>query len=191
MTDPRLSHALGVLTVGAIVVLTWDLEFVPRFRQVRQQRQALIHLRQQVEGLELLLDEVGGEEVWGAQQQQILNALMGQLPPRSETPRVLDALLERVARTRLKLANVNQGNLEPTTDREGKPTVLDGAPCLGLPVVLTLEGTFHQIVSFLEDILNGGSRGVVSLKHLQMTLSDPTTAHLTASVGLVLHVLGP
>jgi Tfp pilus assembly protein PilO len=142
-----------------------------------------------VERIEQLIRGGGGEAAWIARQQQRLDALRQRIPSSAQVPQLLDALLEQVSGAALHLTDVNQGNLEPAKDAEGSPVVLDGLPCLRLPISLTAEGRFHAVVAFLERLAGAGFPGLATVERARLAIKDPLNAQLNATVQLALYVI--
>ncbi len=191
MIDPRLSHGALLIVVGATAMWSWQAHYLPSVRILRHSREQLVEVHQRVERTEQLLQAAGGVEQWTAQQQFLLERLKQRLPPRQQTPRLLDSLLEQIAGARLELINVSQGNLEPTKSVDGSPILLDGSPCLELPVTLAVKGRFKNVLAFIREVTGAGFPCVMKLGQIQMTLENSTSGVIRADLQLTLFVLGP
>ena len=190
VTDPRVSHAAVLVLAGAVVVASWQTQYVAQHRQLRQARERWMSLRQQVEATEQLLQAAGGQAAWIAQSQAQLNTLTQRIPRSGSLPQLLDEVLRRAAQAKMKLVNVSQGNLEPVRDTQQQPIAVGQAPCLSLPVTVTFEGGFRGVVAFLEQVVDPTFPGLVTVDQARLTVNDSETGRLTASVQLVLYVLG-
>jgi Tfp pilus assembly protein PilO len=125
-----------------------------------------------------------------ANQQQALAKLKTRIPPSGQMPRLLDVLLDYVERASLKVVNVQQGTLAPAEDEQHVPIVLDGAACFSLPVTLSVEGSFRDVVAFLERVASQKFPGLVTVDRAHLASKDPFSATLSASLQLVLYVVG-
>lgn len=187
--DPRLSHALLAAALCLGVAVSWLAQYQPASRTLRELRERLSQLREQVDHTEQLLDREGGEGAWAEQQQQALAEMKRRLPSGRQIPLLLDQLLERVADAKLGLGNVSQGNLEPAIDAQGQAVALEGVACLRLPVALTVKGRFHSVRALLEELAGSGFPCVVHVRRLRITSVDSPEATVHATVELLLHVL--
>jgi len=77
---------------------------------------------------------------------------------------------------------------EPVRDAE-LPVLVEGQPCYRLPVTLTAEGRYHELVQALERMTAEAFPSVVSLEHVDLQLKDPQGTVLTATVKLYLYVV--
>lgn len=188
--DPRLSHGLVLLILAAGVGIGWQMGYRPEVAQVRHQRAMLSTLKAQLDDVEQMLDRAGGEAEWMAMQEHLLELMAQRFPASHQMPRLLDALLERVKQSDLQLLDVKQGNLEPTHDAQGQPIVLDETPCFGLPITLSLQGRYHAIIEFLQQVASANFAGVAKITQVTMALRQPTSLQLQATVQVVLYVLG-
>lgn len=189
LRDPRLSHGIAVLGLSGLVLLSW-WRYHPTNRQVSRLNARLAELRDQAEQIEQRVSLAGGLESWTQQQEHTLQAVKQRFPPSSQVPQLLDALLERVQRANLTLVDVRQGNPEPARDAQGEPLTLEGVPSFHLPVTLQVGGTFRSIQACLKQLVSDEFPCLVTVAGMQMTLKDPKTAQLNATMELVLHMAG-
>lgn len=190
LRDPRVRAAVTLAAASVLALVSWRVGFQPSLRALTQARSQRSTAQQDVASMEALLASEGGETAWRARQQARLKALQRRLVSSREMPRVLDAVLEQVAQSNLRLVNVAQGNLEPALDSSGQALALGGAPCLTLPVTISVEGRFSGVRECLSRWLDASFRGLVRIDRLQLQLRDPFTGQLTAEIHVRLHALG-
>lgn len=188
--DPRLTHGIGLLAVGAAVIVSWQGVYRGTDRLLTSGRQELKTMRPQLEQAQRLVEEAGGPVAWMSQQQRTLQRLQRRLPPSRELPRLLDAVLGQVAGSHLTLLNVTQGNLEPAKTAQGDPAQLNGLPCLGVPVSLTVQGRYHAVLAYLKALTESTAPGVVTVHDVDYVLDEPQTGILKATVQVMIYVVG-
>lgn len=150
--DPRLTHGCGLAVAVVLICATWLGVYEPTVARLRQRRGALQQTRQQRDAIEQQLRVAGGEETWIFTQHLRLNQLHRRLPPSDQVPGLLELLAYYVAESNLHVVNVDRGNLQPAIDAQGQPVRFNGRSCMGLPVSLTVQGRYHQLITCLEQL---------------------------------------
>ena len=190
LRDPRSMAAVTLAAASVLALVSWRVGFQPALRALAQARHRQSATQQAVASAEAMVASDGGQAAWLARQHARLEALQRQLPSSREMPRVLDAVLEQVAQSNLRLVNVAQGNPEPALDASGQQLTLNQAQCLRLPVTITVEGRFAGVLECLSRWLDPSFRALVRIDRLQVRLRDPLTGQLTADIQVRLHALG-
>lgn len=189
LRDSQIAHAVGLLAVLAAVIGSWQFLYLPASQRLVMARNRLSGLSQQVEQLDAMLAQAGGDAAWLARQQEVLGELERRLPPSREVPGLLNRLLEQASASNLTVVDVNQGNLEPATDAEGAPVLMGEVPCLALPVTVTADGSFRNAVAFLEEMNGAGLDALVAVKSVRMKTHSPLNATLRMSFQVVLYAI--
>lgn len=189
--DPRVSHAAGLAAALAAVIGSWQLLCAPASWKLVTARSAAGDLRRQVAETEARLQEAGGEAAWLARYQQLLRELERLIPSSQQVPALLNRLAEEARGSALTLVNITQGNLEPVTDAGQRPVALSGIPCRSLPVTVTVEGGFRQVVAFLDRVVSHDFPGLVVVKEVQMRTKTALSPTVHASLQLAIYVVGP
>ncbi len=187
--DPRLSHAIGIVCLGAAVVFSWHAPYRANLHALEQSREHLVSLHQQIAKTQQILSQAGGEAAWTATQQQILESVKQRFVPSRALPQLFDAVLGQVAQANLELMNVSQGNLEPAKGADGKPLLLAGMPCLQLAVTLTVQGRFAGVVDCLSQLTGPTFSGVIRIDGVHLVLKSPSGATVNGTIQLLLYVL--
>ena len=190
LRDPRAAAAIMLAAASVLALVSWRIGFQPSLRALEQVRRRQAMLQAEVAATATMLQQGGGQAAWRVRQQARLEMLQHRLTSSREMPRVLDAVLEQVAQSNLRLVNVAQGNLEPARDPAGQALALGGASCLTLSVTIVVEGRFDGVLECLARWLEPSFRGLVRIDRLQMRLRDPLTGQLTADIQVRLHALG-
>jgi len=188
--DLRVSHSLGLAAVCAVVGVSWSAAYLPNARRLRDAQTQRAQLNQQLQQTEPLLARAGGEAAWLAAQHQRLTDMQARFLTSREVPRLLDRVVERVNANQLALVDVNQGNLTPATDANGNALTMSQTPCLSLPVTLTVQGRYRAVTTLLEHLVSREFPSVVTVDSVHLVLDDSATGALTATIDLVLYVLG-
>ena len=189
LRDPRVMAAVTLAAASVLAVVSWQFGYQPAVRSLRAVRERVVTTSEDVSGVEAMVAAAGGEAAWLTRQHARLEVLQHRLPSSREMPRVLDAVLEQVAQSNLRLVNVAQGNPEPALDASGQQLTLNQAQCLRLPVTITVEGRFSGVLECLSRWLDPSFRALVRIDRLQVRLRDPLTGQLTADLQLRLHAL--
>ncbi|MBI2093289.1 MAG: type 4a pilus biogenesis protein PilO [Candidatus Omnitrophica bacterium] len=190
LIDPRVSYGATATILGAIILYAWQFPYGSLQTQLHKTRQKLAAQRQQVEQIETILLAAGGEQAWLAAKQEDLGELRRRIPERERLPQLLDLLIERVHGAGLNVVNVTQGNAEPALDASGKAIFIEEAPCLALPVTLTLQGRYRQMVSFLENLRSAEFLGLATIRAIQLEAKSHDQPTLHAAIRLVLYITG-
>src|SRR3989338_6390738 len=133
--DPRLSQGVAVIAAVAIVVLSWQCGYQPAVRAYRRDRQQKAEMTTRLAHVDAMVQTAGDMEIWRTRSLQRLATLKSRLPPSSQLPHLLNALVDGVKTQDVKLIDVSQGNVEPVQDGE-QPVLVDGQPCARLPVTV-------------------------------------------------------
>lgn len=157
-------------------------------RQLRQTRERLFSIHQQVEQTEAFLEQSGGLDSWMVEQQKISQQLMDRLPVSQHMPQLLDVIVNQVAQSNLNLIDVTQGNLEPMNDFQGQPIMCRDTPCLSLGLTLNLEGRFHEVVDYLDVLTSREFPCVVRVNQIQLAVKQANHPLLKAKLDVVMYV---
>jgi hypothetical protein len=186
--DPRLTSTAAVVVLAGLVGISWLGPYRGLAAQAQGIRQTLTETQEQLGQLERLLNEAGGQSAWVTEQERRLEAMRQRLPPSSQVPVLLDALLGSLESAQVQLVDVAQGNLEPVAGPDGQPVRIDETACLGLPVTLRVTGRFHALAGLLQQITGSGFPCLVRVEYVGLALRDSATTSLHATVNLVLYV---
>ena len=190
LRDPRVAASGALLATVALALATWRAGLQPAMRALATARHGVSASQRVVSDTEAMLASGGGDAAWRQREQAHLDALQRRLVSSRQMPRILDAVLEQVAQSSLRLVNVAQGNLEPALDASGHALALHSAPCLTLPVTISVEGRFQGVVECLARWMNPSFPALARIDRVQCTLRDPLTGRLTAEIHVRLYALG-
>ena len=187
--DPRLSQGVAVIAAVAIVVLSWQCGYQPAVRAYRRDRQQMAAMITRLAHVDVMVQAAGDMEIWRTRSLQRLATLKSRLPPSSQLPHLLNALVDGVKTQDVKLIDVSQGNVEPVQDGE-QPVLVDGQPCARLPVTVTAEGRYHALVQVMQRIMTEAFPSLVGIEQAEFRLNDPVGSQLALTLHLYLYVVG-
>ncbi len=187
LRDQRVLH--GVVAAAAAAVAWSGLFGYHRAdRAFHLARHRLAEESARLARFEAMVQESGGATAWQFEQQQRLAQLERRFPSQPELPRLLDAMLDAVARGQVELRDVAQGNLEPVM-ANGQPLLIDDQPCHQLPVTVTLEGRYHAVLWALGQLVGEEFPAVVTMEEMAFRLQEGTGALVKATAHLRLYVV--
>lgn len=188
--DLRLSHGLLVGVAGVSVVISWQYGYRPMAHAYTHDRAEVATLAAQLSHVSAMVHGAGGRAAWMIQQQQRLGTLKRRVPDQNQLPHVLNALVETLNASEIKLLDAAQANLQPVQDA-GKPLVLEGKTCYRLPVTVRAEGRYQAILTTLDHLMADAFPSLVSLDQLELRAKAPGMPQLHATFTLSLYVTGP
>lgn len=187
--DPRASQGTAVLAAAIAMVLSWQWGYQPAVRAFARDRDRVTTITARLRDVESMTQAGGGADVWRASQARRLALLKARLPQPSQLPALLNALVDGLKVDDVKLLNVEQGNMEAAQEGE-QPLLFQGVPCFQLPVTITAEGRFSEILAVLERLTADTFPSVLSLERVDLRMRDVITATLGATLKVNLYVVG-
>jgi len=187
--DPRASQGTAVLAAAIAVVMSWQWGYQPAGRAFTRDRERVTTMTARLRDVESMVQAAGGQDAWRASQTQRLALLKARLPQPSQLPALLNALVDGLKVGDVKLLNMEQGNMEAAHEGE-QPLLFRGVPCFQLPVTITAEGRFSEVLALLERLTSDTFPSVLSLERVDLRMRDVTTATLGATLNVNLYVIG-
>lgn len=176
-----------MLLVSGTFLVSWQLGYAPIRRASEQGRREEARLNKEIAKVEAVVQQEGTVSEWLAARGQELSRLQRRVPEPAQLPLLLNAVVNTVKSSELKLVNIEQGNLEP---------ISDGAAVLGaeersyarLPVTVTAEGPYHTVLRTLDQLTDEQFPVLVGLERIEMRIHDPLGATLSVVLHLSLYV---
>ncbi len=187
-SDPRVRHLAVLAAVGALAFGSWSWGYAPAKAAMKREVQTLQSRRAQVDLLEATVAGGGGLDAWLEAHQARVAARTGRLSSRDQLPQLLDTLVNGLKSGPARFVNLTQGSLEPV-QHDGQPLLVEGAPCLRLPVTVTMEGRYHDVLKTLSRLMDAEFPSLVTLGPIQFARQAPTEPVLSATAQLSVHVL--
>ena len=187
--DPRVAQCAVVLVAALVAGVSWQQGYRASVRAYRADQAKVAALGQRVSELEAMVQGAGGTIAWLVKANQQLAQLRGRFPRQGQMPQLLNTLVETTKAGELTLMDVTRGNLEPV-QHEGEPVLIDGLPCYQLPVTLSAEGRYHDVLAALGRLTSDTFPGIVSIEQVDLQRKETADATLTATIDLHLYVLG-
>ncbi len=189
MPDPRVSQGLGVLAALIVVIVSWQQAYQPAVGRHQHGREQMAALTEQLAQVEAMVLTAGGEVAWLKEHRERLAQLRARIPPADQLPQLLDTLVEALSGGGIELIDVQQGNLEPV-NTGGTPLLIDGMPCLRLPVTVTAAGRYHDVIVTLSRLTDEAFPSLVGIEHMELRRKGSTDPTLDATVRLAVYILG-
>lgn len=187
--DPRASQGAAVVAAALAAVVSWQWGYQPAVRAFGRDRERIAATTARLRDVESMVQAAGGQRAWRASYEQRLARLTARLPQPSQLPALLNALVDGLKAADVKLLNVEQGNMEPVRDGQ-QPLLFQGNPCYQLPVTVTAEGRFSEVLAALERLTGEAFPSAVSLEQADLRIKDAATVTLGATLKLNLYVVG-
>ena len=187
--DLRVSYGLRMAVAVVVAWASWQFGYQPARDASQRSRARVAQLTQQLGAFDALVQGAGGLDAWRAQQQAQLTKLRAQFPQQAQLPEVINGLVNGFKTSDVRLLDVSQGNLEPV-QHEGTPVLIDGQPCQRLVVTISAEGRYHALVGVIERFSTAAVPGLVRVERLELTLKDPSSAVLAATMQLSVYLVG-
>ncbi len=187
--DPRVSQSAAVVAAALAAMVSWQWGYQPAVRAFRRDREHIATMTARLHDVESMVQAAGGERTWRANYAQRLAQLTARLPQPSQLPALLNALVDGLKATDVTLLNVEQGNMEPVRDGQ-QPLLFQGNPCYQLPVTVTAEGRFSEVLAALERLTGEAFPSVLSLERVDLRIKDAATVTLGATLNVHLYVIG-
>lgn len=187
--DLRLTQSAAVLVTASLVIVSWQRGYQSAVQTEQRDRDRLVKLTQETSQIEAMVKTDGGKEAWLAHHRQTLETLQARFPQHTQLPRLLNALIDALKTSEMRVVNITQGNVEPVQEG-GQPLLIDGAPCYRLPVTVAAAGRYHVILAALDQLAADTFPAVVGLQHIEFQANQAGGATLNATMILHLYVVG-
>jgi hypothetical protein len=184
--DPRASQGVAAAAALIVTVLSWQHGYQAAYRAVTADRTQIASLTERLGEMEALVQAGGGDALWRSRQEQRLAALDARFPSDEQLPALLNALVDAVKTAGAKLLNTEQGTPEPVLE-SGQPVLVGGLPCYQLPVTVSAEGRFGDVVRVVEQVTGDAFPSAATLEAVDLRLKDPVNA--TLDINLTFHVV--
>lgn len=187
--DPRATQCAVVLVAALVAGLSWQQGYRASSRAYRTDQAQVTALRERISALETTVQAAGGAIAWLVKANQQLGQLSARFPRQGRMPQLLNTLVETVKAGHIELINVTRGNLE-AVQSEGGALLIDGAPCYQLPVTLSAEGRYHDVLAALGRLTGSTFPGIVSIEQVDLRRKETAGATLAATINVYLYVVG-
>ena len=187
--DARLAQSVAVLLAASVVVVSWLRGYQPAVRTETRDRDRLVKLTQELSQVDATVKTDGGKDAWLEHHRPTLEKLQARFPQQTQLPQLLNALIDALKTSEMRVVNITQGNLEPVQEA-GQPLLLDGAPCYRLPVTVAAVGRYHVILAALDRFTTDTFPAVVGLQQIEFQVNQAGGATLNATMILHLYVVG-
>lgn len=187
--DPRASQGAAAAAALIVAVLSWQHGYQAARRAVAADRSQITSLTERLAQMEALVQAGGGAALWRSRQEQRLAALDARFPSDAQLPTLLNALVDAVKTTKAKLLNTEQGALGPVLEN-GEPVLVGGLPCYQLPVTVSAEGRFGDVVRVVEQVTGDAFPSAATLEAVDLRIKDPVSATLDINLTFRLVVIG-
>jgi hypothetical protein len=187
--DPRASQGTAVLAAAIAVVMSWQWGYQSAGRAFTRDHERVTTMTARLRDVESMVQTAGGQDAWRASQARRLALLKARLPQPSQLPALLNALVDGLKVGDVKLLNMEQGNMEAAHEGE-QPLLFQGVPCFQLPVTITAEGRFSEVLALLERLTSDTFPSVLSLERVDLRMRDVTATTLGATLKVNLYVIG-
>ena len=188
--DPRASQGAAVFAAAMVAIVSWQWGYQLTVRACMRDRERIATLTARLRDVESMVQAAGGAEAWRSSHEQQLRQLTTRLPHPSQLPALLNALVDGLKAADVKLLNVEQANMEAAHDGQQQPILFQGLPCFQLPVTVTAEGRFSEVLAALERLTGEMFPSVLSIEQVELRIKDASTAKLGATLKVNLYVVG-
>jgi len=156
---------------------------------VQGHRAAIQDLSRRIHETEAMVIPSGGLGEWLALHGQELRRLQARFPNEEELPRLLNALARQMQTDDFELGTISPGNLEPVRDAQGRDVLIDGVPCVRLPVTIQGRGRYHAMLGLLEQVLSETFPAVAALESMDLRAVSPDRPVLDVTLRLKLYLV--
>ena len=188
--DPRASQGAAVFAAAMAAIVSWQWGYQSTVRVCMRDRERIATLTARLRDVESMVQAAGGAEAWRSSHEQQLRQLTTRLPNPSQLPALLNALVDGLKAADVKLVNVEQANMEAAHDGQQQPILFQGMPCFQLPVIVTVEGRFSEMLAALERLTGEMFPSVLSIEQVDLRIKDAATVQLGAIFKVNLYVIG-
>ena len=186
--DARIAQG-GLAAAAAIATfLSWQYGYEGSARAYRRDAVKAAALQETVSQLETMVQTAGGPVAWLVKTQQRISQMKDRFPGQAQLPEMINRLVDTVKAGAIQLTDVSQGNLEPAVTG-GQPVIVDGRSCVHLPVTLTMEGRYHDLIAAVSRLTEPPFPGLVSIEQVELRRKDAESPVLVATVQVHLYLL--
>lgn len=165
--DPRVMPWIGAAASAIAISVAWSAGFQPAAGAARHARVQAEALSGQIAAVEAMVLAAGGTSVWRQRHDARLQRLQARLPGQEQLPGVLNAVDAVFRHGGLALRNVSQGSLEPVLENS-VPVVSGALACYRLPLSVSVEGRYHELVDAFAQLTGEEFPGLISVDRLQL-----------------------
>jgi len=187
---PVQSRGLLVGAAGLLCLISWKAGYQPALQLNQREVRHIKELRHHLTDVETIVSSAGGISAWLHLNGQRLARFRERVPQEAQLPQLLNRLVEQLKMSDLRVRNVTQGNLEPVQDG-GTPLLIDGLPCVRLPLTITAEGRYLVLLRMMEQLTSESFPAVVSLQQVTLQRKQESNAVLDIVLNLSLYLVKP